>query len=616
MARTLAEIEADIRKRTQLNSVAREEARKASLPRGLPGMAVIEPAVALAGGLAGEVAGGLAGLGSVARGLYSGEGFEEAMRQGAESVEDVSAAVSRLAQPRTQYGAESLQNITGLLSPVGEAFEAVSRKAGDVALETTGSPGIAAAAYTAPTAVLEALGLGGLRKATKGAVLLDSSGNPTPTLNNLLQDMGLSWEGLSPAAKAAVPAVSGRTSVAGLPAVKPVSQAARLEQLRSGGSEKSLATVRVSDEGDKIVRDQPAIDAIRQWDDEGLIQAVKTASPATKAKMTQMLNLRQRIAENKRLAQTQRPTDIVGQSAIQRISYLRNVAKKAREGLSKVAKTELAGRPMNPAPVLAQFRNTLENLNVRFSRGPNGVPTPVFEGSQISANPSAQKIVKTAFKLLSEGEAPDASRFHLLKRQLDELIDYKKSTQGGLTTAGNDILKGLRRTLNEELRKVNSRYGDYNDVLSGILGVFDELDSISGKRTNIFDDKSYSALGQEFRKLFSNYGVRTDMISAIENLERLTSMYGGKFNDNIMDLSMFASALDKRFGPVAETSFAGQIAQEQARASAANAAMRASEAGVTRAMFEKLMEKYKQMTGVSDDAAYRSMEELLRRNGG
>lgn len=61
-------------------------------------------------------------------------------------------------QPQTQEGIEGLQAAGGALAPVGEVLAGAEDFLGDAAFNATGSPAIAAAAKTLPTAVLEAIG--------------------------------------------------------------------------------------------------------------------------------------------------------------------------------------------------------------------------------------------------------------------------------------------------------------------------------------------------------------------------------------------------------------------------------------------------------------------------
>ena len=589
-----------------------QQAYKSQMPEGLPSQSITEPAKAMYGGALSQVGAGLAGLGRVGMELAKGSDFERAMLQGGEQVKRTSQELIQPFMPQTQRGMQGVESLAKTMEPVTKGFEAASQYSGDIPFERTGSPLMGALGYTTPTAILEAIGLTSLRRLMPNVRFLDEAGMPTPQFLAELEKMGLNFEDLASAARMRIPKqATERSAVLGVPKPKESLDPMLAAQAREG-SEGSLAPIMAR--GEKTIKDPLATEAIRQWDDKGLIQAVKTASPQTRAEMLKMLDIRRRIEDNKRLAQTTRPTDITGQSAVKRIDYLRGVAKDARTQLNDIAQKDLAGKPMNPDPVVNVLRNNLAELNVRLETGSNGIPVPIFEGSQLSANPSSQRIIRTAIRLLSEGGAPDALRFHNLKRQLDELIDYRKSMQGGLTNSGQAFLKQLRAALNQELRNVSPQYGQVNDTLSDVLTVFDNLDDISGRRTNIFDPDAGVKLGQEFRKLFSNYGVRGDMLNTVQMLDEISTKYGGSFDDSIMDLAMFANALDTRFGSVAETSFKGQIEAAQKSQRMGEMVGQVGTQGTTATAAEKIMEMYRDLTGVNNSAAYKVMEELLKRN--
>lgn len=111
-----------------------------------------------------ESVSGLAGLGALLR----GRGVDGA-------VESINAAQQAMTyQPRTMEGQQGLQGLQAFLQPVGEVIQGASQNLGDKAYSATGSPALAAAAYSAPTAFLEGLGLKGLniaRKPVSGADL-------------------------------------------------------------------------------------------------------------------------------------------------------------------------------------------------------------------------------------------------------------------------------------------------------------------------------------------------------------------------------------------------------------------------------------------------------------
>lgn len=106
-----------------------------------------------------EPVSGVAGLGAAVFGDQPGAGGD--------TVRAVQEAMTY--QPRGEAGQEYLADAAELLQPVGEGFSAVEDTLGDTVLELTGSPEAAAIAHSAPTAVIEALGLGLLRKGSKAA---------------------------------------------------------------------------------------------------------------------------------------------------------------------------------------------------------------------------------------------------------------------------------------------------------------------------------------------------------------------------------------------------------------------------------------------------------------
>jgi len=116
------------------------------------GAGVVEPVAALISGALAEPVAGIAGLASAA-----GRAVGLDVPTGAQAVEATREALTF--QPRTQAGQESLQAVGEALAPVGEAISGAERLLGDKTLEITGSPALAAAAATIPTAIGEVVGI-------------------------------------------------------------------------------------------------------------------------------------------------------------------------------------------------------------------------------------------------------------------------------------------------------------------------------------------------------------------------------------------------------------------------------------------------------------------------
>lgn len=125
-------------------------------------LSIAEPALTVASGIIAEPIAGVAG---VAQSLnpFAEEGA------GAEAVEDVRSALTYT--PKTEAGQEGLEAVGEFVEPVVEVLSGAESYLGDTAYDLTGSPVIAAAAKTMPTALMELLGVAGVRgglKAGKG----------------------------------------------------------------------------------------------------------------------------------------------------------------------------------------------------------------------------------------------------------------------------------------------------------------------------------------------------------------------------------------------------------------------------------------------------------------
>lgn len=101
-----------------------------------------------------EPVSGIAGL------VGGGDVSERAQR-----IQDVQQGMTY--QPRSQQGQAIQRNVGEALQPVGEAIQGTERFLGDTTMDITGSPEMAAAAATIPTAALELIGLKGARRAKR-----------------------------------------------------------------------------------------------------------------------------------------------------------------------------------------------------------------------------------------------------------------------------------------------------------------------------------------------------------------------------------------------------------------------------------------------------------------
>jgi outer membrane lipoprotein SlyB len=160
--------------RAKLNGVDQESAPQQSTPEiseqdsGFIGSAARfgEPALTVASSIVAEPIAGIAGIGQ-ALNPFAEQGA------GAKAVKATREALTF--KPRTQEGKEGLKSVGEALAPVGDAISSIEKGLGDSVFDATGSPALAAAAATAPTAIMEAIGFGIGRKAAKASKSVGAS---------------------------------------------------------------------------------------------------------------------------------------------------------------------------------------------------------------------------------------------------------------------------------------------------------------------------------------------------------------------------------------------------------------------------------------------------------
>lgn len=551
-----------------------------------------EPLVTLGTSMVAEPVAGFAGIAGSA--LPGKEG------QGADWVEATRKALTYT--PETEQAQKSLTEFGKLIEPAGKVFTATEKALGDFAYDVTGSPTIAAAAATTPTAILELLSLKGLKDLAPGTRLIDDAGRPTKVLRRELDKKGLNFESLTPEVKEAIPS---QVDPSLIPGGKPASRAVEdvlVKQIEAGAKEDALAGLKV--EGGKLVTDQVGTEAIKQGFRPGTIQAIKTSDSTTKSMMREMLNKMRAIKKNERLGLEMRPTDVVGNALTDRIKFISKKADEARKELDGIAKTELAGQAVDTDLIFNALDDGLSDLNVRIVEDAAGVPKVEYSGSLVSKDRSSKRVINDLVDLLGEREI-DARRAHDLKRQLDIMIDFNKKSAMGLSDAGKKVLKKVRRALNDSIREVNPDYARVNDTLSTSLDALGSLDEAVGT-IDIFGKGAEKAIGQKLRALLSNQQGRIRLENAIENIEVATSSLGGSFGGDIKDLVMFADALDDKFGTVAKTSFAGQVEQAVSQATAS------PKAAVAGAVTKKVGSGLEKLRGINDFNAFESLDKLLQ----
>jgi hypothetical protein len=390
------------------------------------------------------------------------------------------------------------------------------------------------------------------------------------------------------------------------------------QRISSGDQSGSLYRFRIAN--GRVIDDALGEEALKQGFRKGDIASAKGANPQTRARMRQMLNMKRQISADESRALNFRPTDVVGDSVMSRFQFLTDEARRLRLELDDIAgksrtvsgrnllesdasRPALAGRMIDTSRVANRFSQGLDDLQIGFSIE-NRKPKFNFENSLISEDKTSQRVIRSVANILAKGGDVDAQAAHLVKRQLDSMLDFNRSSASGLTDAGEKFAKNIRASVNESIRDVSPAYARINDDLSQILGTIDDFSGSLG-RVDPFAENASAAVGQTMRRLLSNVQSRADLDTALINLDDAAARLGGEFPVDIKRLILFNKTLDDRFGATARGSFQGDI--ESALRSGPTAAAKDF-------VTKKAAEKIQDVRGISDENAFNTMQQILNRD--
>lgn len=409
-----------------------------------------------------------------------------------------------------------------------------------------------------------------------------------------------------------------------IPVVRPgqstneIAKRIAVRKIKAGSADEGLAdkTLSFSSGRAEVVPDDLAIDTIKKGWDRGYVGAAKNADRQTRDRMVEMLTIRRRQMVDRAI--DDRPLDIAGDEVFRRFQFLRDKNKGLRAELDATSK-DLKGRKLDTGQVEDTVLELLDDLNMnipeeilldsRKLRGFVGGDEP-FNQTVIAADGSAKRMVREAVKLLDTA-SDDAFNAHILKKQLDTLIDYGRS-DSKLTPEGEKFIKPIRAAVNDILRDASPAYAKVNDDLSMSLGAINSLTDPLPKaiKDNIYKPNFDASLGKQMRKLESNYAAGDALKNALDELDNATASLGGVFNVDVKRLVNFNNALDDRFGSSMAGSLAGQ--QEIGTKAALRGVERPLDA-LKEAALQPVAEKITKFMTHTDEQAFNSMQRLLKR---
>lgn len=349
----------------------------------------------------------------------------------------------------------------------------------------------------------------------------------------------------------------------------------------------------------QVVADPVAKQAVKQGFDPSAVSTIKFGSQSDKSAMKEMLNMAERSLKNAKDRARNRPQQVIGNNVMKRFDTIKKANLKAGQDVGAAAKNELQGKTVDITDAFDSFNDDLADLGVSFGEGGD----LIFKGSQIEGN-KATTVIKRVFDRLKTED--DGLSLHKLKQYIDNQINWEKSPDKPLDKQAVNVLKGLREKINTRLKEQSVAYSDANQRYSTTVDALNEFYDVMGRRFDPASDRVNDAVGQELRKVLSNYGVRNDMILAVDKLDDVATQFGGQFDDDIMNQVVFYSDLEKVLGSFADNSLQG-VSEK------ANLAVSAARGDLVGVGTDLLRSGVKKTLGRNEEKAIKSMRQLLSR---
>lgn len=517
-------------------------------------------------GAAGFIGGAIQGLVGEATGeLETGEGLQKAQEM----------ASKFTYQPRTEAGKE-------FVGELGEALEVLPPVlgAGPSGVSTGTRSALSAAKSIEPV-------LGGKAKLAK-TIVTDTAKNVkqevTDVIDLTLKDLKL------------------KDSSINNPVVK---QKVIAEEIKKGNPDVELVTKQLNEKGE-VVTNPIAKKALKELGggDSAIatISVLERMNQPSKAQVGKMLDVIEKGRKNPIYGDTNRPSDILGDSIASRAKTVTSLNKGSGERIGKIAES-LKNKKVDISEPRNKFRNSLEKLGVTFDVGEDGFITPNFSRSKFVGG--SQKDMNVLVNDLVNDNIGFKSA-HELKRSIRDNIDFDKFGPSQIKGQSQKILKDLSSEIDGILDKTSPAYKKANEEFAKTVKLKDEFDKLTGKDIELTGEMSAQVLGGKARRLASNAESRSRIQQTLMNVDKVLGEFGIKYKDDIPSLTHIVNKLEDEFKIAPSRSFQGEVAKANVSALAATgttgAAMKLADIAASKILqlsqpsFEKKMKALRALT--------------------
>lgn len=473
-----------------------EEATVSSVPEGSVFGDFFRTVASVGSSVVAEPLAGLAGLATLA-------GTAGDVDRSVQAIE--SAREYLTYRPETTGSQAALQAIGETLEPIAEGLETVSSAAGDTVYEWTGSPELAAAAYSLPTAALEIAGIKGIR----GGVTRIKDADLRQAQKTMLTDPELKYSG-------------------------------------------SVAEVKLNNRG-QLVEDKAGKKLVEAGIRPNDVSVITNSTPSTKSQMKEMVKIFEEGKGNDVLGMSNKTTKPIGTAVTNRLQSLQSKRKLLGNRLESIVEGDIGKTPVDITDSLADINALLKSEGVvpvlkdgKMMLPKNWEQKTVFSTSAMAKSKKAIEDVYNLFDIKTNKGITSLKQAHKLKKNLDEFIDVSKLSEAGVSNNVIRNIAGMRQKINDSLSEVDS-YGAVNKELSEIIVAMNPFSKYLKPGQQWSEAKVSAVVGEAMKTLASNSSSAVDLITDLSALEKMMRSRGMSFGDDPRALIQFRQTLLENF---------------------------------------------------------------------
>lgn len=313
----------------------------------------------------------------------------------------------------------------------------------------------------------------------------------------------------------------------------------------------------------------------------------------------------------------QRQQEVVGRAFMKRAKDVETLNRTAGGQIDDIARTQLAGKPVNASKATDQFFNQLERDGVdidalRLAKTKDEI-SQAFEGSSYEGLDTVQRTLKTVLKRVDpnlEGADMDGLALHRAKRFIDNQVTYGKNAEG-LVGDAERLLKSLRTNIDDVLDTTFPDYNTANTQYKETIEALDEMRRLIGRDFIGSGDIANLRAGEVMNRLLGQASSKP--MSALQNLENVSRKYGNTYSDNVLKQIRFADLLDDVYETVPKGSLQGRIqgAETNIINQSTGFLNRMRQSGFISATIDEGADLLKNTANITPEARQKAVEEFL-----